>query len=403
MRSFASALVVLLGAASVNPALAKDGEVTARITPTELKADEYEGAQHRALVQQLFLSTDPVAERWVRLKPVLEYCDQFASSAAVTYVSVSNDAERKLFASTRAAGETIKVVDFACPWGYMAAAFFSIEERNAEGALAYLDRIDALAPYMSWSWTERGFVLNAMGKRQEALAAYRHALDLARAQESARYSEPIALRGIGWTLVELGDLAGARQAYVDSQKSDSANPDTKAEIDYIDKLAKEGTPAPSSGAVGLVGVPKSADVLVQKVRKIVEALETDPFGKDAPAQRVALIDWIQESPDVEVLVCNVLGLLGKDKEKPAYGGELLVQSMAGNALWQLENPGQKQSLIGQQAAGARSALKAYAAIRAKHPEVRFATLDDLTGHENPGELEERLAPIVRRECTDAKR
>jgi tetratricopeptide (TPR) repeat protein len=314
-------------------------------------------------------------------------------------VSVANEEDRKSFVASKPAGTSIKVVDFACPWAYMAAAFLEIEEHDAQGTFARLDRIDALAPYMGWSRTERGFMLNAIGKRQEALAAYREALRLAHEHPSSADSEAIALRGIGWTLVELGDLEGARAAYVESQKVDPGYEHTKAEIDYIDGLIKSGAPAPKSGAFGLENVPKSSEVQIAQVRKLVEALETDPFSKDAPEQRAALLKWVTDSPDVNVLVCNALALLPDKGEPPQYAPELLVQSMYGNALWQLENPGQKDSLLGQQAAGARSALKAYAAIRAKHPEVHFEVLDGLLDHEAPGQLEELLAPKVRSECT----
>jgi tetratricopeptide (TPR) repeat protein len=399
-RLIRSRVLALALAVTASTAFGQEGRVTSTITPMEVTPEtKYEGSQYRESVQALFASTDPVVQRWARLRPLLAYCDGFRSGATLTYVSVANDSERKHFEQAQPPGTTVKAIDVACPLSYIAGAYFSIEEDKADAALAYLDKAGTLAPYMGWVRTERGFVLNSQGKRQEAMAAYRQALELARQFPGSAYAEPIALRGIGWTLVELGDLEGARQAYVDSQKSDPDNANTKAELDYIDGLLKKGGPTPSSGAFGLQGVPKSSDVIVQRVRKMVQALESDPFSADAADQRATLIDWIKESPDVTVLVCNVLDLLGPGKKAPPYGGELLVQSMAGNALWQLENPGQKDSLIGQQAAGTRSALKAYSAIRAQHPEVHFATLDALLGHESPGELEERLAPLVRQQCT----
>jgi tetratricopeptide (TPR) repeat protein len=393
-------LLVLLLAFAPWLALAEEGGPVALITGMDFApADEHEGSQHRETVQALFASTDPLPDRWTRLKPVLSYCDRFKTDAATTWVSVSNEDERKLFAASKPAGTNIKLVDIACPWAYMAAAFFRIEEQDAPGALAQLDRIDELAPYMGWSRTERGFVLNATGKRQEAMASYREALKIAREHPTSAYAEPVALRGIGWTLVELGDLKGARAAYVESQKIDPKYEHTQAEIDYIDGLLEKKGPAPDSGAFGLAGVPKSSEVQIRELRKYVEALEADPFAADAWERRSALVEWMQKSPDVDVTVCNSLDLMPPPQgETPAYGSELLVQAALGNALWQLENPGAKDSVLGQQAAGARSALKAYAAIRAKHPEVHFEVLDGLLGHEAPGQLEEILAPRVRKEC-----
>jgi len=385
---------------AAGPLFAADGDVTSRITPMQFApATEYEGAQHRALVQALFSSTDPLAQRRQRLQPVLAFCDGHADDDKLSWASVSNDAELKEFQASRPKGVEVRALDFACPWAYMADVFFDIEEQKAEAALARLDRIDALAPYMGWSRTERGFVLNAMGKRAEALAAYRSALQIARAHATSAYAEPISLRGIGWTLVELGDLEGARQAYVDSLKSDPGNANTQAEIDYIDRLRKSGAATPKSGAFGLGGVPKSSAMLAGQVRTLVQSLEADPFAADAKDKRLALAQWIGDSPEVFVLVCNSLELFPDKGEPPPYASELLLQQMAGNALWQLDNPGQKDSLIGQQAAGARSALKAYSAIRAKHPEVHFSLLDSLLGHEQPGELEKLLAPSVKRECS----
>jgi len=396
-RQFAFALVGLLVATR---ALAADGDVTSRITPLVFApTTEYEGSQHRAVVQALFSSTDPLSARRARLQPVLAYCDGFTSDGKTTWVSVSNEEELRQFQASRR-GETVKTLDFACPWAYMAGVFFDIEEQKAESALRRLDRIDALAPYMGWSRTERGFVLNSMGKRQEAKAAYEQALQIARAHPTSAYAEPIALRGIGWTLVELGDLDGARKAYVESQKSDPGNANTQAEIDYIDRLKKSGASTPDNGAFGLGGVPKSSSLQASQVRAMVAALEADPFAADANDKRKALAQWISESPDVFVVICNSLEMFPEKGEVPEYAGQLLLQQMAGNALWQLDNPGQKDSLLGQQAAGARSALKAYAVIRKQHPEVHFPLLDSLVGHDRPGDIEKLLEPSVKRQCSD---
>jgi tetratricopeptide (TPR) repeat protein len=167
------------------------------------------------------------------LAPVLAYCDEQQRPDRIA-VSVSDAAEYKRFLVEHGDGTPVEWIDYACPAAYKAEAFRQVELGDYEAALPWLDKAVAIAPYWPDALSERGFVLNQRGKAAEALESYRKALALAEAAaQSYGSSRAIALRGIGYSLVELGDLAGARAAYERSLEVDPGNKTALKELDYI--------------------------------------------------------------------------------------------------------------------------------------------------------------------------
>jgi Flp pilus assembly protein TadD len=67
-------------------------------------------------------------------------------------------------------------------------------------------------------------------------------LALAESFEAGEQMKAMALRGIGYSLVELGDLAGARQAYEQSLEAEPGNETARNELDYIAQREAKAQP-----------------------------------------------------------------------------------------------------------------------------------------------------------------
>ena len=111
-----------------------------------------------------------------------------------------------------------------------------------------------------------------------------------------------------------------------------------------------------------------------------------------------LLQWITDTPDFTVIVCDILGPIPNDKTI-LYGPELLVQQMFGNVSFQINN--QKSSdKFSQQFAGIVSVLKTYSAILAKDPKARIPYFDDLLSKQKQNLLEKHMVSVVAKACTE---
>jgi len=198
------------------------------------------GADQRSVLQraQALVVDGKVAEAEQVLQQIISAIERQIGKDDRTRVCVANKEEFARFASEH--GDTAKVVwvDWAYREAIQTQAFIAAARGEFEDALSILKRVEALSPFDPASLIERGFVLNKLGRSSEALESYRRAYELTQQFSSARPSAPSALRGIGFALVELGDLKGARKAYEDSLKLEPNNPTALHELDYIRSLEK---------------------------------------------------------------------------------------------------------------------------------------------------------------------
>jgi len=153
------------------------------------------------------------------------------------YISVANADELDRYRRDHRGDREVVCID----WGYREAlqlkAFMLSEQREFDKALDLLRFQAKIAPYSAAPYTERGYILNVGLRRpQEGLEAYRHALALAREFESASAKEPVALRGIGFALIELGDLDQAESMFQASLEIDPGNELALNELSYIEHL-----------------------------------------------------------------------------------------------------------------------------------------------------------------------
>jgi tetratricopeptide (TPR) repeat protein len=364
-----------------------------------VQRDNFAGFEYRTEVADALLAVknkEGSVAAWKKLQPALAFCDEKKSDAKTSYISVSTKGEAAQIVAARP-GVNIVLIDIACPSAYKTAAFLSDRDGDVDNALRFLDEAQAIAPYWAEPYAERGYLLNSRGDRANALAAYRRALELAEAHPSSRYVKGMALRGIGWTLVETGDIAGAKSAYEASLLAEPGDALAKDELAYIAGLPKNGAVSagipPFSTVIGQGAPLKDADQVIRFTR----LLENDPFDEQAAAMRQWLIAWMTDSADVSVMVCDVLGPI--PAKKVPYGSELLVQSMFGNAAYQILHPVRTGDQLDMQLAGIQSTLKAYSAIAKHDPSARIPYFDDLLRHEKEGTLRDFLTPIVATKCS----
>jgi Flp pilus assembly protein TadD len=154
-----------------------------------------------------------------------------------TYVSFATAGE---FARYRREHRSVKNAVWV-DWGYREAihlkAFVRSANRDFEEALELLRREAKAAPYAAAPYIERGYILNVgLRKPREALESYRRALSLAREFASSSAHEPVALRGIGFALIELGELDGAESVFKESLALDPNSDLARSELQYIEQL-----------------------------------------------------------------------------------------------------------------------------------------------------------------------
>lgn len=207
------------------------------VTPTPSgEMEQHVGAEWRDDVTAAFeaIMAGDIALARSRVQPALDFCEALARPN-LALVSVATTAEYERYLAERGDGNPVEWVDHACPAAYKTAGFLVIEEQgHADAAMRHLDQAIAIAPYWSDPLVERGFLLNRLGRPQEALAAYRRAIELQREFDSAmNRNKAIAWRGLGYTYVELGDFDNAQAAYEHSLELEPGNSLALQELEYI--------------------------------------------------------------------------------------------------------------------------------------------------------------------------
>lgn len=122
-------------------------------------------------------------------------------------------------------------------------AYVAAERRDFPLALALLAAIEAVAPMSAGTLTERGYILNQQSKPEEAMAAYKRALELATRYPSQQRFQALSLRGLGFALIELKRLDEAEATFQESLKVDPNNRLALDELAYIRQLRSKGAGA----------------------------------------------------------------------------------------------------------------------------------------------------------------
>jgi hypothetical protein len=133
-----------------------------------------------------------------------------------------------------------------------------------------------------------------------------------------------------------------------------------------------------------------------KAVQVAHALEADPLAKGAKEQRLWVLRWIIEVPDIRVPVCNLLGPVfeSQDDISTAIFNQMAVSSTA----FIIQNPDKAKDDAAVYTAGVEGSLRAYESILKTKPKARWSFLDDLIAKRNKGELAEFVRQTAADQC-----
>ena len=129
---------------------------------------------------------------------------------------------------------------------------------------------------------------------------------------------------------------------------------------------------------------------------VIKEIEADPFREDEPfrVKRMALIDWLEKSPDITIDMCEAL-LPHLDVDARPHDSVLLVQTMFGQAAYLLEHPGTSSEDQAVFTSGLVAAIRAYRKLVVLHPQERLADWDQLDAAERQNGLAPRVKSAIK--------
>lgn len=230
MRNFL--ILFLAGMLNVGVIAAGKSETVSTNVRLEKNPDYAKGAQLRAKADTLvaMVSSKRLAE-----------AERLAGDLCPAYEATFDHARKQFTFQSQAEHEEFKrtkPADFEwIDWGYKEClqmqAFIAADRRDFPAALTLLNRIEALAPVSAGTVVETGYVLNQIGRPDEGLAAYRRARDMAFRYASQRPFRAMALRGMGFSLIELQRLDEAEKLFRESLDIEPGNKVAINELAYI--------------------------------------------------------------------------------------------------------------------------------------------------------------------------
>ncbi|HWU04498.1 MAG TPA: hypothetical protein VN222_17290 [Novosphingobium sp.] len=116
------------------------------------------------------------------------------------------------------------------------SAYAQSEMGHFDKGMALMEKLTDLAPQNSQYLSELGFAYQRSGQATKAMGMYERArdtADLAPTPDLVKRRKAVALRGIGYLLIDKGDLDGAEKAYRTSLEIDPGNPTATNELAVI--------------------------------------------------------------------------------------------------------------------------------------------------------------------------
>jgi tetratricopeptide (TPR) repeat protein len=170
--------------------------------------------------------------------------DALMKEPDTTYRCFRNASERRQFGEANPGIGKLVWVDWRYTEVLQFRAFIHVQRRQFEQALAVLDKSIRCGPDNATAHNERGYILAQTSKSQEAMKAYEAAREASQRTGGSRSEEAAALRGIGVTWVDLGDLDKAEAALRESIAIEPASAVAQQELTFIRELRAKRTPQP---------------------------------------------------------------------------------------------------------------------------------------------------------------
>lgn len=252
-----SALALFAGLAWIGPGSAQEKATNAKTSippaagissvrtaiPVQASERQVLGGQWRPKVQEArqAASQGHLDAASDALVPVIAWCDRLLATGRAM-VSVTTAEQYRLYLETRSGDDPVDWVDMACPEAFDLQAYIDVDRRRFEDAEALLERAIHLAPFWADPVVELGASYNQSRRPAEALATYRRALALIERFPHNAPLKPMALRGVGFAQVELGDLDAAEAAYRSALELDPDSQVARKELDYIRRQREAARP-----------------------------------------------------------------------------------------------------------------------------------------------------------------
>jgi tetratricopeptide (TPR) repeat protein len=185
------------------------------------------------------------------LDKAIEQCSDQYESKDPKYYAARAPAETLMYA-LMAAGDkqTASIVGPACADALYLKGYANIDLGNIEDAEMFLKRAVNMAPANSMYLSELGHIYQTMGKWEEALDTFVKSEKMASefSPEELKKTELLrAKRGVGFSLIELGNLVEAEAKFKECLVLDPQDAKALNEIKYIDQLRNsKRTPAKGS-------------------------------------------------------------------------------------------------------------------------------------------------------------
>jgi hypothetical protein len=132
--------------------------------------------------------------------------------------------------------------------------------------------------------------------------------------------------------------------------------------------------------------PTTADKKAEMIR-LVDSLESHPYGGDADGSRKAVMEWLTDAPDVTVTVCSALLGDAEKLEGEKNDPGLLLQLMFAEARFILQHPEQAQDEKAVHTAGVKGALAFYDSMKKERPDVKIAMIEKIAKAKADGKLD----------------
>jgi len=208
-------------------------------TKTVAVVERGPGAEHCAEMDQVVTELD--AKRFDRTRSLLDGMQaRFAAfeSPGKRVMSFGSQAEFEDHVATDGDPESIVPVDICYATIFLHQGFAAAAEHDYLTGLEWLERAVSAGPTMASPLTERGYVLSRLGRHQDARVSYEDAIRLAERYSTSSDRLPIALRGLGYALIELEQLDEAESAFRRSLEIDPDNALAQHELRYIESLRR---------------------------------------------------------------------------------------------------------------------------------------------------------------------